>query len=447
MRICSVIGSDKDLDIVGAVVLRKLAIIFFLFVVTSHISIAARVENVLTEESLQKDTSKIENFSIFYRADSITVDRNYLSNREQIERIRYYLANSPRIDSITIYAWSSPEGNSSYNRRLSESRAASAKAFILSLATDPRKLNAGKIILSHESENWAGLQQLVSRLYERPDRDAVLKILNDRSITDETRKLRLARLDGGKTWRYLIDNYMPELRAASWVCVWAPAFETLPVHHEKRDTLVVCHKGGLVYPKPEPVLLPVIEERRTVVALKTNLLYDAASLLNFSVEVPFCKDKFSVLYYHQCPWWTWGEADNEYCIRFLSMGSEARWWFAPADKKEKRDRLTGHFLGVYAESGKYDFEFGNKICRQGEFWSAGVSYGYSMPVGKKLNLEFSLSAGYASIAFRGYTPSNDYEILWSDHNKVGRMHYLGPTKAQISLVIPFTATYRKGGER
>ena len=129
------------------------------------------------------------------------------------------------------------------------------------------------------------------------------------------------------------------------------------------------------------------------------------------------------------------------------MGSEARWWFAPADKKEKRDRLTGHFLGVYAESGKYDFEFGNKICRQGEFWSAGVSYGYSMPVGKKLNLEFSLSAGYASIAFRGYTPSNDYEILWSDHNKVGRMHYLGPTKAQISLVIPFTATYRKGGER
>lgn len=399
---------------------------------------------------MQKDTSKTEYFSIWYRADSITVDRNYLSNREQVDRIRYYLANSPRIDSITIYAWSSPEGKSSYNRRLSESRAASAKAFLLSLATDPRKLNAGKIKLSHESENWAGLQYMVLQSYDRPDRDAVLKILNDKSISDEVRKSRLARLDGGRTWRYLIDNYMPELRAASWVCVWAPAFEALPVHHEKRDTLVVCHKGGLVYPKPKPQLpapAPVIEERRTAVALKTNLLYDAASLLNFSVEVPFYKDKFSILYYHQAPWWTWGEADNEYCIRFLSMGSEARWWFAPADTREKRDRLTGHFLGAYAESGKYDFEFRRKFCRQGEFWSAGVSYGYSMPVGKRLNLEFSLSAGYASIAFRGYDPSHDYEILWSDHDKVGRVHYFGPTKAQISLVLPFTATYRKGGER
>ena len=110
-----------------------------------------------------------------------------------------------------------------------------------------------------------------------------------------------------------------------------------------------------------------------------------------------------------------------------------------SEKRIRRDKLTGHFVGVYGESGKYDFEHKKDICYQGEFWSAGLSYGYSMPIGKRLNMEFSISAGYASIAYRGYTPSDDYETLWRDPEKVGKWHYFGPTKAQVSLVIPITA--------
>lgn len=192
-----------------------------------------------------------------------------------------------------------------------------------------------------------------------------------------------------------------------------------------------------IAPQHYPVLPPQ-EGRKTILALKTNLLYDILSLTNFSIEVPFWKDNMSVLYYHQFPWWTWGQADNEFCTRFLSIGAEARWWF------KTKDRLNGHFLGAYCESGKYDFEYQRRICYQGEFYSAGLSYGYAMPIGRNLNLEFSISAGYASIAYRGYTPSEDYEILWRDPNKVGRLHYFGPTKAQVSLVIPIRVK-TKGG--
>lgn len=103
----------------------------------------------------------------------------------------------------------------------------------------------------------------------------------------------------------------------------------------------------------------------------------------------------------------------------------------------------GHFLGLYGESGKWDFEHKRDICYQGEHWSAGISYGYSMPISRHLNLEFSVSAGYASIAYRGYTPSPDYSILWRDYAKTGRWHYFGPTKAQISLVVPFRVSYKK----
>lgn len=421
-------------------VIGKLIIMILFFVVMAHLNVAAKAD------TMPEDTSRVENFSIWYVVDSISIDRNYLSNREQIDRIRYYLANSPRIDSITIYAWASPEGGSRHNRLLSEGRAESAKAFLLSLATDTVRFNAGKIRISPESENWGGLRGMVLQYYERPDRERVLEILDDKTIGNETRKHRLQRLDGGRTWRYLIDNYMPQLRAASWVCVWAPAFEPISAPVGVKDTLAAQEQGlrqicSRIFPAPS------LPDRRTILALKTNMLYDVASLLNFSIEVPVFKDELSVLYYHQFPWWTWGQADNEFCLRFLSIGAEARWWFARPESVRRRDRLTGHFLGAYAESGKYDFEYKRDICRQGEFWSAGLSYGYSMPVGKRLNIEFSLSAGYASIAFRGYTPSEDYEILWRDPQKVGRVHYVGLTKAQVSLVIPITVKYKAGGQR
>ena len=181
-----------------------------------------------------------------------------------------------------------------------------------------------------------------------------------------------------------------------------------------------------------------------------NMLYDALSLLNYSVEVPIGKH-ISLLGYHQFPWWTWGEAKNQYCIRFLSVGAEGRWWFnstlnANRKDKRKRDKLTGHFLGIYGESGKWDFQWDRSICHQGEHWSAGLSYGYAMPVNKFVNIEFSISAGYASIPYRKYVPSENYEILWSQPAERGRWHYFGPTKAQVSLVIPFTVkTTKKGG--
>jgi hypothetical protein len=71
-----------------------------------------------------------------------------------------------------------------------------------------------------------------------------------------------------------------------------------------------------------------------------------------------------------------------------------------------------------------------------------------MPLGRRLNMEFSLSLGYASIAYRGYTPSENYEILWRDPAKQGRWHYFGPTKVQVSLVYPILlTTKKKGGKR
>ena len=382
------------------------------------------------------DSISRDRYALYYYCDRIDIDSDYLDNTNQIFRIRNILSHSTRIDSITIYAYASPEGPYSRNVWLAEQRALAAKRFILENLPHGSVLKAENIHLRPMGENWDGLKVELEANYHLMNREEVMRIIRS-GIPTETKKRRLKNLDNGYTYSYIIRNHMPTLRLATWVCIYAPFQE---IHIALQETPLYLPK------RIEPLALSTPQKGfRTIMALKSNLLYDALTLLNFSVEVP-ATEHFSLLYYHQFPWWRWGEADNKYCIRFLSIGGEARWWFKPG-KNPERDRLTGHFLGVYAESGKWDFEWAREICHQGEHWSAGLSYGYSMPLGKKLNLEFSLSMGYASIAYRRFKPSDNYEILWRDPVKHGRWNYLGPTKAQVSLVLPIKVTTKKGGIR
>ena len=436
-------------------------------------------------DSVQVDTVARETFLLYYSHDDIVIDPQYLNNTHHIARIKDIFLRSPKIDSVTIYAYASPEGAPGRNQWLSERRAEAAKAFVLENLPHDSVLQEDHIYLRPMGENWEGLEREVEANYHQPNRDRVLNILRA-DIPTETKKWRLKRLDGSKTYRYLIDHHMPTLRKATWVCVYVSTPELsksktvydnllerlnqtqTDADPNKAQDMAFVMQEMKSYAQKDPDLslsaLPQLslsalteaaewlQARRTILALKTNLLYDAVSLLNYSVEVPITKHA-SALIYHQFPWWRWGQADNQYCIRFLSVGAEARWWFLPQPRpatptNRGRDCLMGHFLGVYGESGKWDFEWDRSICHQGEHWSAGLTYGYAMPLGKYLNMEFSISAGYASIAYRKFAPSGDYEILWRDPEKHGRWHYFGPTKAQVSLVIPITVKRTwKGGAR
>ena len=386
-------------------------------------------------------------FRIFYPVGAVELHEDYMDNAHSLDRICKYLEKSPKIDSITIYSYASPEGPYQLNKRLAAGRGKTVKEYLMKHLPPHRQLPDSLLIIDPTAENWDGLRRLVQYQYTLADKDKVLAILSRTDISDERRKVLLKGLNRGKSWKYILKHLMPQLRYATWVMVWQPLEIDLPI-----DTIIRPKMDFPIKPLPKLPPLPVIkEETETILALKTNLLYDALSWLNFSVEVPL-GDRFSALYYHQFPWWSWGKNNNEYCMRFLSVGAEARWWFNPmpreaSENRIKRDKLMGHFIGVYAESGKWDFERKRDICYQGEHWSVGLSYGYAMPIGKRLNLELSVSAGYASIPHRGYEPSADYSELYHLPEKDGTWHYFGPTKVQVSLVLPFVVKHKKGGTR
>ncbi len=399
-------------------------------------------------------TDVVERFTLYYWRDRIDLDDDYLDNAAQMAHIRRYLALSPHIDSIIIYAYASPEGVYERNVWLSRKRAEAAKRYILVHTPKESSLDPNRIKLRPMEENWEGLKAELQANYHRYDRDKVLSIL-DAPVRNDTKKWRLQQLDGGRTYKYIIRNHMPRLRMATWVCVWQKPETIEPVDKAAEFTVTDLQVPGPFteqYPAVAtvtPVKAKDEREKRTVVALKSNLLYDAATILNFAVEVPF-NEKFSILYEHHCPWWL--SKNNRFCVEYLSFGGEFRWWFRPktqkaTPKRVQRDALVGHFLGVYGMGGKFDFQFNRKFCYQGEFFSAGLTYGYSMPIAKRVNLEFSISAGYARIPYRHYIPTDDWQLLVRDNNKTGVWHYFGPTKVEIALSIPLLAPVKKGGRR
>lgn len=420
--------------------------IYMLFIAFLAFAMFAPLNAVAQKDTTSKQVTghKVYEFRINYPVDRTRLDPNYMDNKAQLEQIEWFIKNVPQIgDSLIIYSYASPEGPLWNNARLSKGRGESARNYLQKLFKD-QSLAEQIIVVDSTPENWAGLRELVETQYTRDDKDKVLAIL-DSNLSSEAKKQALKKLNYGYPWLFILQNLMPQLRYAKWIGKW---------QNPRANLELVPQMPLQYYPiEKQTILAPVehqyafVPDKKTRFALKTNLLYDAATVLNFAVEVPF-NEKFSILYEHHCPWWL--SDDNKYCLQFLSYGGEFRWWFKPktqpeSAKRVKRDALVGHFLGLYGWGGKLDFQNEREFCYQAEFTSVGLTYGYSMPISKRLNMEFSLSVGYAQIPYVHYNPSDDYEILIKDRNKMGTVKYFGPTKAEISLVVPFLFKTKKGG--
>lgn len=160
-----------------------------------------------------------------------------------------------------------------------------------------------------------------------------------------------------------------------------------------------------------------------VVALKSNLLFDLAGAPNAGVEVALGR-RFSAGADFAYAWW---RINNLYALQTKQGGVNVKFWFRP------RERLTGWHTGIYATwISRYDVQW--RDGWQGDaLWSTGVSVGRSMPVAKRLNLEFLLAAGYLhTLEARHYTRPENGHLMWD--KTVHNASRFSITKAQINLV-------------
>ncbi len=176
-----------------------------------------------------------------------------------------------------------------------------------------------------------------------------------------------------------------------------------------------------------PEVIADVQKTKTVLALKTNLLYDLALAPNIELEFPFAKDRFSIMAEWWAPWWT--ARSNTWAYQLLYAGVEARVWLG---NREKLPSLSGHFFGIYGGGGIFDFERNNIGYQSQFYYTAGLTYGYSFPIHQNLRIETSVSAGYLNADYQKYEAMEDGRFLvWQND---GRFSWLGPTKLKVSLV-------------
>ena len=167
--------------------------------------------------------------------------------------------------------------------------------------------------------------------------------------------------------------------------------------------------------------------------LKTNLLYDALLVPNVGIEFYLGKG-WSLGGNWMYAWWKNDKRHRYWRVYGVEIGLRKYLGLRSAGIP-----LAGHHIGIYGQMVTYDFEMGGRGYMGGRpggtFWNkanygVGLEYGYSLPVGRRLNLDFSLGLGYLGGTYYEYVPV-DGHYVWEETKK---RHWFGPTKAEVSLV-------------
>lgn len=413
-------------------------------------AVGERISDSDSTSSGEKDSLT---FSVYYRLAVSELERGYRNNAKSLDAAmdglrRIVYDPNLRIFKVRIIGAASPEGPRDLNFRLAMERAGNVKTFLKSI--EPRLTDSDFELVSR-GEDWEGALGIAETYGTESGDSSVVGIFKSKDDA-EAKKLMMKRLGGGKVWRRLISDYYPALRRGDVHVLYSTVRPIMRICGTETSLDVPysnCLAPMTVFPREEQV-----EPRYYSFAVKSNLLYDAVTALNFAVEFPIGK-RFSVQYEHVFPWWIAGRNGNEYSMQVLSFGGEGRWWFSARERgkrvgvseaaDDRRDLLLGHYCGLYAHAGKFDVQAGRKVgCYQNYFKGVGLSYGYSLPLGRRVNMEFSLSLGYMSLDYQHYIPSSDWSALIRDDSKAGRRHYFGPTKAKVSLVVP--VVFKSGGK-
>lgn len=410
---------------------------------------ACAISSAQANSSLKPHLEK--RYNIFFRVNSWKIEEDFKDNRRTLEQMRKDIETTLMIDgavpdSLIIFATASPDGSVQHNKRLASNRASSTKDLLLRMF--PEFIHT-HIKVEHLEEDWDGLYQVLLAHPEFPQREEMLKVINDDNDL-QSKEYRLRALTKG--WRYLVNNYIYALRNASITITVAMTADNADDEFvrrkveepkiEKLDSVKFSYMpvfeqplgGEITPPEPQPVKF-----RKTIFAARTNLLMPGLSI---GLEFPI-KENWSIGFNYSYPWAV--SKQNKWCVEKLSWFLDAKYWFTNDNTRwSPTSRLKGHGVGLYAGTGYYDFQNIEKGS-QGEFIDFGVDYTYALPVANdKLRFEFNIGIGFIKTWYRPYTPSSDFSDLIKEPGvKYRSTDFIGPTRAGVSLVYPITVPVKK----
>lgn len=399
--------------------------------------------------------------TIYFRPGYSLLELSYRDNAANMKALTQgiqTIKGNPcvQLQHIRILSAASPEGNSALNKRVAKRRGERLRDYLKETLVLPDSI----FTVSSAGEDWQGLASLIAK-EKTPWRNKALQIIRhtpewvtrNGKVVDG-RKRQLQNLDGGKAWKYMLDNHFYTLRTgAVVVCeVKTLAAESTPSaaeasleqarHEQARLESASQSPSSPPFPAiasqvhPESQAPPVA----SYFALKSNLLYDALLVPNLSLEASIGSG-WTLGAGGMFAWWS-KDAKHRYW-RIYGGGLEIRKYFGTLSKSKP---LQGHHLGIYGDFLTYDFEFGAKGYQSKATYAAGIKYGYSHPIANRLNLDFALGIGYLHSNYKTYVPRDGCYV----YQETKKRKWLGPTQAEISLVWLIgkgNTNKKKGGKK
>lgn len=399
-----------------------------------------------------------------FRVGSSVLDPAFGENAARLSEIISFLDNirddsTTELTGVTFSGSASPDGRAVYNRRLSTDRMEALEKYVCERVEIPDSIVTRKA----NGIAWELLAELVEAS-GMPDKAEVLRIIRDvpEAVFDKngrlvgSRKKQLMELRWGRTWNYMNEHFFDRLRNACTVMFTVKQLPVLPpkeTEQPKQETVMTpvdtVETATVVETAAADTVLQPAERKPFYMAVKTNMLYDILALPNLGVEF-YLGRNWSVAANWMYGWWD-SDRRHRYWRAYGGDIAVRKWFGRAADAKP----LTGHHLGVYGQILTYDFEFGGKGQMAGEpgkpLWSrpsyaAGVEYGYSLPIARRLNIDFTIGIGYLGGKYYEYEPIDGHYVWQATKQR----HWFGPTKAEISLVWLLghgNRNERKGGAK
>lgn len=344
--------------------------------------------------------------TVYFPKSSSRIKAGLFDNRCSLRAMREFIdsLSTDCIISIGIYGSSSPEGDRMFNEWLAAKRAKALGRYLFGDSRqDSLKIDfTSGVAKSRTVSCWDSV---------RSARIDVRYLLPEETSAGE------AGVDGGKD------------RMADGLAVVAE--RSIPADGGSNMAESLAHSGGNMYEDS----LSCDSSTKLVsggkgfpkMFLSTNLLYDAALVPNVGVGI-YLGNRMTLYADWMHAWWSCKARHRYWRVYGGDVELRARLGRSP---RSSASPFSGHHLGVYASMATYDFQFGNRTGVMGNKYNyaAGLSYGYSLPVARRLSFDFAVGVGYAWGKYKKHHPIDDHDVWQSTH----KLKRFGPTRLEIGL--------------
>lgn len=385
-----------------------------------------------------------------FRVNSTSVDLSYDNNDVRLKELKSLLRDI-RYDStvnITKAAFrgaASLEGSSELNRRLARGRLACLEKIVC----EELAISDSIVVRDDSYIPWDDFRDDIAES-NVPCKEQVLEIIDKDceyveyrpGATIDSRIQELKKLDNGRVWRYLFNNYFKGMR-----CAYA---EVITNKKPKPAPIVVPEPEPVLEPEPAPVVVdtvvvdtvpPVVEvpdEWVRRLHIKSNAIGWAFAIANIAVEVDIAKHWSATIPLY---WSSWNYFTSTVKFRTLMLQPEVRYWFSPDN--------TGWFAGAHFGLAWYNYALDGKYRTQDHGGHSpaiggGIAGGYRMPISndKRWNVEFTLGAGVYHLNHDKFYNEPNGQLVRTE-----KKTYFGLDQAAVTFSYAFDLNKAKGGNR